>query len=100
TDGQRFGPAPWSPGSAGIPAGAEILLPTRRQGCQRSRARLKREGLDTATTAQDVAPGPDRETSTACSTFNCAGSVESVYARHCVRGRCEPRTARGPVAAS
>src|SRR5438093_9954505 len=42
--------------------------------------------------------GPDREPSAARSAFNCAGSVESVYARHCIRGRCEPRTARGPVA--
>src|SRR6266581_2387743 len=50
--------------------------------------------LDTATTAQDVAQGPDREPSSARSAFNCAGSVESVYARHCVRGRCEPRTGR------
>src|SRR5436309_15010196 len=56
-----------------------------------------RAHLDTATTAQDVAQGPDREPSSARSAFNCAGSVESVYARHCVRGRCEPRTARGPV---
>src|SRR5438552_7015488 len=56
--------------------------------------------FDTATTAQDVAQGPDREPSSARSAFNCAGSVESVYARHCVRGRCEPRTARGPVAVS
>src|SRR6266702_295604 len=59
-----------------------------------------RAHLDTATTAQDVAQGPDREPSSARSAFNCAGSVESVYARHCVRGRCEPRTARGPVAVS
>src|SRR5947207_4677142 len=59
-----------------------------------------RSHLDTATTAQDVAQGPDREPSSARSAFNCAGSVESVYARHCVRGRCEPRTARGQVAIS
>src|SRR5439155_27239669 len=53
--------------------------------------------LDSATAAQDVAQGPDREPSSARSAFNCAGSVESVYTCHCVRGRCEPRTARGPV---
>src|SRR6266571_4230512 len=56
--------------------------------------------LGTASVAQDVAQGPDREPSSARSAFNCAGGVESVYARHCVRGRCEPRTARGPEAVS
>src|SRR6266705_6478850 len=61
---------------------------------------IPRAHLGTAITAQDVAQGPDREPSSARSAFNCAGSVESVYARHCVRGHCEPRTARGPVAVS
>ena len=59
-----------------------------------------RAHLDTATTGGEATQGPDREPSSARSAFDCAGSVESDCARPCIRGRCEPRTARGPVAVS
>ena len=56
--------------------------------------------LGTATIAPGTAQGTDREPSSARSAFDCTGGVESACTRLCVRGRCEPRTARGPAAVS
>src|SRR6266496_6725927 len=56
--------------------------------------------LFSAAIAQEAAQGTDREPSSARSAGDCTGSLESACARLCVRGRCEPRTARGPAAVS
>src|SRR5437762_2962234 len=57
---------------------------------------LRRSHLDTATIPPEAEHASDREPSPARSAFDCRGNVESACTPFCVRGRCEPGTARGP----